>query len=97
MSLQLHARALPQLAGALEVVAGLAAAQRNAEQALRFAGAAASLRTTAGGSRWPHDNQALTRWLQPTRSMLAEGLQEVAWRLGHDAPLDATVGLVLGG
>jgi len=70
------------LAGTLEGLAGVAAAQGQATRALRLAGAAAALRTATGRPPTATEQARLERWLQPAwaelggaagASMLHEG------------------------
>ena len=95
VSQQLGARGIPQIAGALEVLAGLAAVQPEAERALRLAGAASGLRAMSGQPRWPHDDQALMRWLEPARRALTEECMRTAWHTGETLPLESCIALAL--
>jgi non-specific serine/threonine protein kinase len=69
----------PRIALTLEALAGVAAARRRAEGALRLAGAAAALRARIASPPAPADADDLRRWLQPARTRLREAAQAAAW------------------
>jgi tetratricopeptide (TPR) repeat protein len=87
----------PQLAPALEVLGGLAAALGRAERALLLAGAAAAQRERTSQPPWPQEERALARWLAPARRAVSEAAQRAAWAEGLALPIEAAVALALEG
>jgi predicted ATPase/DNA-binding XRE family transcriptional regulator len=91
----LAVRGEPQLAPALEVLAGVAAAQGQAARALRLTGAAAALRAGLRQPPWPIEAAALARWLAPARRTLSEQAQGTAWREGQAMLLEQAIAYAL--
>ena len=88
-------RGVPQIGPALEVLAGVAAAQGLAERALRLAGAAAALRERLRQTPWPVEAEALARWLAPARQVLTAAVAEAAWSEGQALPLEQAMAYAL--
>jgi non-specific serine/threonine protein kinase len=92
---QLGVRGWPQVAGALEAFAGLAAARGKYARAVRLEGAAASLRERMGEPLWPHDRSAITRWLAPANHALDEAERVDAWATGWAMTLEQGIAYAL--
>jgi predicted ATPase/DNA-binding CsgD family transcriptional regulator len=70
----------------------LAAAQGQAAQALRLAGAAAALRESIGASQMPAWHSHLERWLEPARCALGQQAAEEAFEDGRALSLEGAIG-----
>jgi hypothetical protein len=81
-----RAREARWLIGALEGLAGLAAAQNDAERCLRLAGAAAAFREAIGEPCPPDRLARLARRLASARQMVAAKVATVAWAVQHSPP-----------
>src|SRR5262249_5662410 len=81
--------------GALELCAGLAAAQGDPRRALRLAGAAAALRERTNRPFAPFDQTALTRRLAPALKVLSAAEQDVAWKEGQAMTLEQAIAYAL--
>jgi len=84
-------RGAPQVAPALEALAGVAADEGRAERALRLAAAAAELRARLRLQPWPIEQEALARRLAPARRALSEPARETAWLEGQSLSLDQAI------
>jgi hypothetical protein len=84
-------RGAPQVAPALEGLAGVAAVEGRAERALRLAGGAAELRRRLRLQPWPLEQDALAHRLAPARRALDEPAQETAWLEGQSLSLDQAI------
>jgi DNA-binding NarL/FixJ family response regulator len=80
------------MADCLEGLAAAIAAEGHAERALRFAGAATTLREHVGSLLLPPQRAALQQRLAPARRRLSAAAAEAAWQAGRAlAPQQAVV------
>jgi predicted ATPase len=79
------------VAGALEGVAGVAAAHGQAARALRLAGAAAALRAAIGRPQTATEQARLECWLRPARRELGAAASEAAWAAGRLVPIEHAI------
>ncbi len=79
------------VARVLECFAASAAAQSNAEQALRWAGAAAALRERLGAPLSPADQSKLEKALEFARRSLGSPASLTAWMEGWAMPLEQAI------
>jgi len=84
------------MAGSLEGLAGVAAAQGHAIHALRLAGAAASLRVLIGRPHTTVEQVRLDHWLEPARENLGEAARAAAWASGQALSLERAIAEALG-
>jgi predicted ATPase len=83
------------MAEALEGLAWVAAAGRQAQRAARFGGAAEALREALGVPLLPEQQADHDQAVQAMRAMLGEGDFAAAWAEGRALPLEAAIGLAL--
>jgi predicted ATPase len=87
-----HKRGIARL---LECFASSAAAQSQAERALRMAGAAAALRQNIGAPLTPGEQAKLEAILEPARRALTNTSVATAWLAGWDTPPEKAIEEVL--
>jgi tetratricopeptide (TPR) repeat protein len=87
-----HRRGIARL---LECFAGSAAAQLDAERALRLAGVAAALRQNIGAPLTPAEQAKLEAALDPARRALDNAAGATAWLEGWDLPVENAIEEVL--
>jgi hypothetical protein len=88
-------RSRRELARGLEVVVELAAANGDAELALRFAGAAAAMRDRMGTPPWPSERTRFDAAMTRTRQLLTEDAADLAWMHGWTSRINETVAAAL--
>jgi predicted ATPase len=89
-----HKRGMARL---LECFAWSAAAQTQAERALRLAGAAAALRQNIGVPLTPAEQAKLEAGLEPARQAVSNSAGVTAWLEGWDLPIEKAMEEVLSG
>jgi predicted ATPase len=83
-----HKRGVARL---LECFASSAAAQLQAERALRLAGAAAALRQNIGAPLTPAEHHKLEAILDPARKLLTNTVSATAWLEGWAMPIEKAI------
>lgn len=83
------------IARVLESLASSAAAQAQAERALRLAGVAAALRQTIGAPATPAEQAKLEQSLEPARRGLTTVTSRTAWLEGWVMPIERAIGDLL--
>jgi hypothetical protein len=84
------------LARGLEAMVRVACARGKFEDALRFGGAAATLRDVLGTPAWPTEHTTLDSDLTDARQHLSQAVADYAWRQGSTESINQTVALALG-
>lgn len=83
------------IARGLESFAAVAAAQADAEKALRLAGVAAALRQSIGAPLTVPEQNKLDKYLEPARTKLSTASARAAWLEGWVMPVETAVAEVL--